>query len=67
MAISKQKKQELVETYTDLLQRSQGVIWFNNKGLSVSVIFELRSSIREAEGKCQVTKNRLTRRWNFIS
>ena len=61
MAISKQKKQELVEAYTDLLQRSQGVIWLNNKGLSVSEIFELRSSIREAEGKCQVTKNRLTR------
>ncbi|MBS60143.1 MAG: 50S ribosomal protein L10 [Anaerolineaceae bacterium] len=61
MAISKQKKQELVEAYTDLLQRSQGVIWLNNKGLSVSEIFELRSSIREAEGKCKVTKNRLTR------
>ena len=37
MAISKQKKQELVDTYTDLLQRSQGVIWLNNKGLSVSL------------------------------
>ena len=49
MAISKQKKQELVETYTDLLQRSQGVIWLNNKGLSVSEIFDLRSNIREAE------------------
>lgn len=61
MAISKQKKQELVDTYTDLLQRSQGVIWLNNKGLSVPEMFELRNRIREVEGKCKVTKNRLTR------
>jgi len=61
MAISKQKKQELVDIYTDLLQRSQGVIWLNNKGLSVSEIFELRNKVREVEGQCKVTKNRLTR------
>ena len=61
MALSKQRKQELVETYTELLQRSQGVVWVNNKGLSVSEISALRHRPREAEGVCRVTKNRLTR------
>tara|TARA_B100001971_G_scaffold49571_1_gene44860 strand:- start:255 stop:812 length:558 start_codon:yes stop_codon:yes gene_type:complete len=61
MALSKQRKQELVETYTELLQRSQGVVWVNNKGLSVSEISALRHRLREAEGVCRVTKNRLTR------
>lgn len=61
MALSKQRKHELVEIYTDLLQRSQGVVWVNNKGLSVSDISTLRNRVREAEGVCRVTKNRLTR------
>ena len=61
MAISKQYKQELVEIYTELLQRSKGVVWINNKGLSVSEIAELRNRVREVEGICHVTKNRLTR------
>lgn len=61
MALSKQRKQELVEIYTELLQRSQGVIWVNNKGLSVSDISTLRRRVREAEGVCRITKNRLTR------
>lgn len=61
MALSKQRKQELVEKYTDLLQRSQGVVWVNNKGLSVSDITALRNKVRDAEGVCSVTKNRLTR------
>ena len=61
MALTKQRKQELVEIYTDLLGRSQGVVWINNKGLSVSDISALRDRVREAEGVCRVTKNRLTR------
>ena len=61
MALSKQRKQELVQTYTALLQRSQGVVWVNNKGLSVSDISTLRNRVREAEGVCRVTKNRLAR------
>ena len=44
MALTKQRKQELVEIYTDLLGRSQGVVWINNKGLSVSDISALRDS-----------------------
>ena len=61
MALSKQRKQELVEIYTELLKRSQGVVWVNNRGLSVSDISTLRNRVREAEGVCRVTKNRLTR------
>ncbi len=61
MAKSKQYKQELVKIYTELLQRSKGVVWINNKGLSVSDISELRNRVREVEGICRVTKNRLTR------
>lgn len=61
MAISKKRKEELVEQYTDLLQRSRGVVMTENLGLSVAEITELRSKIREAEGEYHVTKNTLTR------
>ncbi len=61
MAINKQRKQDLVKIYAELLQSSQGVVWVNNKGLSVSDISTLRNRVREAEGVCRVTKNRLTR------
>lgn len=60
MAISKERKQELVEIYTELFKSSKGVVWINNKGLSVSDIAELRNRVREVDGICRVTKNRLT-------
>ncbi|MFQ5408651.1 MAG: 50S ribosomal protein L10 [Anaerolineales bacterium] len=61
MAISKEKKEELVAQYTELLQRSQGVVLTENHGLSVPQIQDLRNRVREAEGAYHVAKNTLTK------
>jgi large subunit ribosomal protein L10 len=59
LAITKERKQELVTLYTDLLERSQAVILTDYKGLSVAQITTLRNQIREASGVYFVTKNTL--------
>ena len=59
MAITKERKQELVAQYTDLLERSQAVILTNYQGLNVAQITNLRNQIREAKGAYYVTKNTL--------
>ncbi len=59
MAITKERKQELVALYTDLLERSQAVILTDYHGLNVAQITTLRSQIREASGAYYVTKNTL--------
>ena len=59
MAITKERKQELVTLYTDLLDRSQAVILTDYHGLNVAQITKLRSEVREANGAYFVTKNTL--------
>jgi large subunit ribosomal protein L10 len=59
LAITKERKRGLVAQYTDLLQRSQGVILTDYHGLNVAQITKLRSQIREANGAYYVTKNTL--------
>jgi large subunit ribosomal protein L10 len=59
LAITKERKQELVTQYLDLLERSQGVILTDYRGLNVTEITRLRGQIREASGVYHVTKNTL--------
>jgi large subunit ribosomal protein L10 len=59
LAITKERKRELVAQYTDLLQRSPGVILTDYQGLNVAQITQLRNQIREANGAYYVTKNTL--------
>jgi large subunit ribosomal protein L10 len=59
LAITKERKQELVAQYTDLLDRSQALILTDYHGLNVTEITKLRSEIREANGAYFVTKNTL--------
>ena len=59
MAITKERKQELVARYTDLLERSQAIILTNYQGLNVAQITDLRNQVREAKGAYYVTKNTL--------
>ena len=59
MAITKERKQELVTRYTDLLDRSQAVILTDFVGLNVTQITSLRNTVREANGTYYVTKNTL--------
>jgi large subunit ribosomal protein L10 len=59
LAISKQRKEELVTQYTEQLEQSKGIILVDYLGLSVSDTDRLRLAIRPAGGKFQVVKNRL--------
>jgi len=59
LAITKERKQDLVDQYTDWLQRSQAIILTDYLGLNVTQISALRNQIREASGAYHVTKNTL--------
>ena len=61
MALTKERKSELVDVYTGMFEKCQGVIFADNKGLSVADMTQLRKKIRAAEGECRITKNRLVR------
>jgi large subunit ribosomal protein L10 len=59
LAISKEKKAELVAGYVEQLKESQGIILADYRGLSVNDMSEIRSQIRPVGAKFQVVKNRL--------
>jgi len=59
LAISKQRKNELVALYSAQLKRSQAVIVTEYSGLSMKQIDDLRSKVREAGGEFHIVKNTL--------
>jgi len=59
LAISKQKKTELVAQYVEQLKQSQGIILADYQGLGVNDMSGIRHTIRPIGGKFQVVKNRL--------
>ncbi len=61
MAISREKKQELVKSYTEELSRSQAAILTDYRGLSVAELNQLRNKMREAGSGYHVVKNRLVK------
>lgn len=62
MAISKNKKQQLVADYAEKVARSQAVILADYQGLDVARMGELRNRLRTTGTGCQVIKNTLLRR-----
>jgi large subunit ribosomal protein L10 len=62
LAISRKKKEQLVQGYIDQLQGSEAVIITDYRGLTVSELQTLRGKVREAEGSFAVVKNTLVRR-----
>ena len=61
MAISKDKKNELVADLTELLSSAKTTVYAKYQGLTVSEFQELRKAAREAGVKIKVVKNRLVR------
>jgi len=61
LAITRERKEELVNQYTDLVARSEALILTNYKGLNMAGLTRLRNQIREANGAYYVTKNTLIR------
>ena len=59
MAISKQKKAELVAQYVEQLKQSRGIILTDYRGLGVGDMGDIRHAMRPVGGKFQVVKNRL--------
>lgn len=62
MAITRQKKEELVQGYVDQLKDSEAIIITTYAGLKVSEVEKLRRRIRDAEGSFSIVKNTLAAR-----
>jgi large subunit ribosomal protein L10 len=62
LAISRAKKEELIQKYVEKLNSSEAVIITDYRGLHVGELEQLRAKIREAEGTFSVVKNTLVRR-----
>jgi large subunit ribosomal protein L10 len=61
LAITKEQKEELVKQYTDLIQKSAGLILIEYRGLDMKGMGPLRARVREASGELHVLKNTLAR------
>ena len=59
MAISRQKKEEILTTFKDGLSRGKIVVFVNFQGMSVADVTELRRALREVGGSMQVLKKTL--------
>ncbi len=61
MAISRERKEGLVEKYTNLLQRTDGMIITEYRGMKMTQLNDIRGALREVNASYVVTKNRLFR------
>lgn len=59
MAISKKRKQELVAQYVDMLNKTQGLVITEYRGMTMPQLDELRERLREKNASFTVTKNTL--------
>lgn len=59
MAITKERKDELVAQYIDLIEQSDAIFLAEYKGMTVKQVEELRKKLRESNGSFHVTKNTL--------
>ncbi len=59
MAITKEKKEQMVADYLQRLGKSKAVILTDYRGLTVGGVTDLRSKLREVDGGFQVVKNTL--------
>lgn len=59
MALSKERKAQVLEEYKEWLKSSEAVVFAEYTGLSMPEMDKLRKDIREAGGSFHVIKNRL--------
>ena len=59
MAVSREKKEQLVSWYTDLFSRSSAAILTDYRGLTMADMSQLRRKLQETQSEYHVTKNRL--------
>jgi large subunit ribosomal protein L10 len=61
LALSKQKKNEVLDQYKEWIKNSQSVILVEYTGATMKDMENIRAKIREAEGEFHVVKNTLAR------
>ena len=59
MAITKQRKDMLLASYVELIEKSEAIFLAEYTGLSVQEMERLRREVRNANGIFRVTKNRI--------
>ncbi|MEZ4517733.1 MAG: 50S ribosomal protein L10 [Chloroflexota bacterium] len=57
LAITKQRKDELVDEYVQLIEQSRAIFLTDYLGLSVKEMEALRNKVREADGQISVKKH----------
>ena len=62
MAITKEKKQEMLQGVSDAIKASQSMVFVNFHGLSVSGVTELRKGLRANDVSYKVAKKTIIRR-----
>lgn len=62
MAISKERKEEMLATYAEWLKKSEAVILVEYTGVRMKDLDNIRAKIRETGGEFHVLKNTLARR-----
>ena len=59
MAISRERKEELVAHYGNLLHSTNGIVLTAYKGLTVAQVGDMRNKLRDIGGRYVITKNTL--------
>ena len=62
MAVSREKKEQLVAGYVDQLSRSNAIFLTDYRGLTVTDLESLRAKVRDAGGGYSIVKNTLAAR-----
>lgn len=62
MAVSKERKEEVLATYAEWLKKSQAVIVVEYTGAKMKDLDNIRAKIRESGGEFHILKNTLARR-----
>lgn len=62
MAISRDKKEQMIAGYVELLSKSKAIVLTDFRGLTVSSVTGLRNDLREIGGVFQIVKNSLFER-----
>ena len=62
MAITKERKEEVLSQYADWMKRSQAVILVEYTGVKMKDLDNIRAKIRDAGGEFHIVKNTLARR-----
>jgi large subunit ribosomal protein L10 len=62
LAISKERKEEVLSTYSEWIKKSEAVILVEYTGVKMKDLNAIRAKIREAGGEFHIVKNTLARR-----